>query len=56
MCVMGDLNTWVGDRVKGRYWILEVNDSSDGIHEINTSAGMSIANTYFQYRYVHKYT
>ena len=59
LCVLGDLNRWVGDRVwvgiTRRFGGPE-NDNGRMVIDFCAEKGISVNNTYFEHRSIHKYT
>ena len=60
LCVMGDLNGWVGDRVRagitGAFGVPGENENGRRVVEFCAERGMCVGNTYFEHENLHKYT
>ena len=51
LCVLGDLNGWIGDRVKigitGAFGVPGENDKGRKVVELCAERGLCVSNTYF---------
>ena len=60
MCILGDLNEWIGDRTRanitGAFGILGENNNGRRVVEFCEEWGLCVGNTYFKHRNLHKYT
>ena len=60
MCIVGDLNGWIGDRTRdgitGAFGVQGENDSNRRVVEFCAERGLCVCNTYFMHRSLHKYT
>ena len=60
LCVLGDLNGWIGNRVKtgitGALRVTGENDNERRVVEFCDESGLCADNTYFEHESLHKYT
>ena len=60
LCILGDLNGWIGDRTRdgitGAFGVPREKDNGRRVVEFCEERGVCVGNTYFNYRSVHKYT
>ena len=60
LCILGDLNGWIGDRTRagitGTFGVPRENDNGIRVVEFCADRGLCVANTYFKHRSLYKYT
>ena len=60
LCILGDLNGWIGDRTRAgitsAFRVPGENDNGRRVVEFCEEMGLCVGNTYFKNRSVHKYT
>ena len=60
MCILGDLNKWIGDRtragVSGAFGVPGENENCIRVVELFAERGLCVGNTYFKYRRLLKFT
>ena len=60
LCMVGDLNGWIGDRVRasitGGFGVPGENDKGRRVVEFFAERGLCVDNTYFEHKNFHKYT
>ena len=60
LCILGDLNGWIGDRTRdgitGAFGVPGENDNGIRVVELCAERGLCVGNTYFKHRSLHKYT
>ena len=58
LCILGDLNGWIGDRLRagitGAFGVSGENDNGRRVVEFYTERRLCVSNTYFKNRRVHK--
>ena len=57
LCVLGDLNEWIGDRVRaditGAFGVPGENGNGRGVVEFCSERGLCVGNTYFEHKSLH---
>ena len=60
LCMLGDLNRWIRDRVRGNitgaFGVPGENDNGRRMDEFCAERGLYVGNTYFKHKSLHKYT
>ena len=60
LCVLGDLNGWIGDRVRagitGAFGVTGENENERKVVEFCAERELCVGNTYFDHKTLHKYT
>ena len=60
LCILGNLNGWIGDRTRtgitGTFGVPGDNDNGRRVVEFCAERGMCVSNTHFEHRSLHKYT
>ena len=60
LCILGDLNRWIGNRTRagltGAYGVPGENDNDRRMVEFCAERGLCVDNTYFKHSSLHKYT
>ena len=58
LCVLGDLNGWIGDRVRasitGAFGVLGENENGRRVVQFCDEWGLCVVNTYFEHKNLHK--
>ena len=59
LCMLGDLNGWIGDRVRagitGAFGVPGENENGRRVVEFCAERGLYVGNTYFEHNNLHKY-